>query len=263
MLIKVLAAVAATLIFCSSSLFGADFVVPQQKIVGAESPIPLGELVDLSISPIKDPPKHFVSYSMAWKVFDGDKEKRVREYQDGIFFGAGVVNKKMTALVAVTYLFAVKESDKIIEVGTKTVILSTPVLIGDGVNPEPGPTPGPVNPEPAFPESRYNLHRVSYGFATAKVPLTARRASANNIAKSFESIASAVAAGALNEVDDILRKTTEANRAAVGNYKADWEPFFKEMQEVLYKLYEDKKMVNASDFAEAWREVATGLKAIK
>lgn len=254
-------ALAAALVLLGNFIFAADFVVPQQKIVGAETPIPLGELVDLSISPIKDPPKYFTSYSVAWKVFDGDKEKRVREYQDGIFFGAGVVPKRMTALVAVTYLYTVKEGDKITDVGTKTVILSTPVIIGE--DPGPDPAPDPVNPEPTFPETRYNLGSKAYKAAMSKVPSTARRAGAKNIAKSFESIASAVSAGALNQVDDILKKTTEANRAAVGNYRADWEPFFKYMQDVLYTLYEDKQMVNVNDFAEAWREVASGLKVVK
>lgn len=259
MSIRILAAIAATLFLYSSSVFAADFVIPQQKIVGAEAPIPLGELVDLAISPIKDPPKHFTSYSVAWKVFDGDKEKRVREYQDGIFFGAGVVPKRMTALVAVTYLYTVKEGDKITEVGTKTVILSTPVIVGE----DPGPAPDPVEPEPTFPESRYSLNSKAYKAAMSKVPTAARRAGAKNIAKSFESIASAVSAGALDQVDEILKKTTEANRAAVGNYRADWEPFFKYMQDVLYTLYEEKQMVNVNDFAEAWREVAVGLKSVK
>jgi hypothetical protein len=246
-------------ILCINSTFAADFVVPQQRIIGAEAPIPLGELVDLTISPIKDPPKHFTSYSVAWKIFDGDKEKRVREYQDGIFFGAGVVPKKMTALVAVTYLFTVKEADRITEVATKTVLLSSPVIIGDTLDPE----PTPVTPEPTFPESRYNLGSKTYKAAMAKVPASARKSGAAGIAKSFESIASAVAAGALTQVDDVLKKTTEANRVAVGDKRADWEPFFKYMQDVLYTLYEEKQMVNSSDFAEAWREVAAGLKAIK
>ena len=68
----IISIVAALLV--NSALIATDFVVPQQKIVGAESPVPLGELVDLTVSPIKDPPKHFVSCSIAWKVFDGDKE---------------------------------------------------------------------------------------------------------------------------------------------------------------------------------------------
>ena len=260
MFTKALTAIVLAIAVCTNSLFGADFIIPQQKIVGAEAPIPLGELVDLSVSPIKDPPKYFVSYSLAWKVFDGDKEKRVREYQDGIFFGAGVVNKKMTALVAITYLFAIKEGDRISEVGTKTVLLSTPVIIGSD---SPDPSPDPVEPEPSFPESRYSLNSKAYKAAMSKVPTQARKAGAKNIAKSFESIASAVSAGALNQVDDILKKTTEANRAAVGNYRADWEPFFKYMQDALYTLYEEKQMVNVNDFAEAWREVATGLKSVK
>lgn len=252
---------AAVSVLMACRLVAADLVIPQQKIVGAEAPIPLGELVDLTISKITDPPKYFVSYSVAWKVFDGDKEKRVREYQDGIFFGAGIVPKKMTALVAVTYLYVIKDMDKITDVATRTVIISTPVTIGDGNDPDPAPDPSA--PDPSFPETRYNLHKKAYNLAMSKVPAAARKAGAQNIAKSFESIASAVSAGAINEVDDILRKTTEANRSAVGNSRADWEPFFKQMQDVLYTLYENKQMVNVSDFAEAWREVASGLKSIK
>jgi len=243
---------------CGSSL-GADFVVPQQKIVGAESPVPLGELVDLTVSPIKDPPKHFVSCSIAWKVFDGDKEKRVREYQDGIFFGAGVVPKRMTALAAITYLYVVKEGDKTIEITTKTVIISSLVTIGEDLD----PAPDPAAPEPSFPESRYNLHKKAYSLAMSKVPAATRKGSAAAVAKSFESMASAVAAGAIKEVDDLLKKTAESNRAAVGANKVAWEPFFKEMQDTLYSLYEDKQMVTATDFAEAWREVASGLKSVK
>ena len=243
---------------CGASL-AADFVVPQQKIVGAESPVPLGELVDLTVSPIKDPPKHFVSCSIAWKVFDGDKEKRVREYQDGIFFGAGVVPKRMTALAAITYLYVVKEGDKTIEIITKTVIISSLVTIGEDLD----PAPDPAAPEPSFPEARYNLHKKAYSLAMGKVPAAARKGSAAAVAKSFESMASAVAAGAIKEVDDLLKKTAESNRAAVGANKVAWEPFFKEMQDTLYSLYEDKQMVTATDFAEAWREVASGLKSVK
>lgn len=255
---KILFSLLATILISSSSL-ATDFVVPQQKIVGAEAPVPLGELVDLTISPIKDPPKHFVSYSVAWKVFDGDKEKRVREYQEGIFFGAGVVPKRMTALVAITYLYAVKDGDKATEIATKTVIIFTPVIIGE----DPGPAPDPSTPEPVLPEARYGLQKKAYSLAMSKVPASIRKASAANVAKSFDSMASAVAAGAIKEVDELLKKTTESNRAAVGASKAEWEPFFKEVQEILYSLYENKQMVTASDFAEAWREVSAGLKAVK
>jgi hypothetical protein len=255
---KILFSLLAAMLISSSSL-ATDFVVPQQKIVGAEAPVPLGELVDLTVSPIKDPPKHFVSCSIAWKVFDGDKEKRVREYQDGIFFGAGVVPKRMTALVAITYLYVVKEGDKTSEIVTKTVIISSPVIIGE----DPGPDPEPSAPEPTFPEARYNLQKKAYSLAINKVPAAIRKGSATAVAKSFESMASAVAAGAIKEVDELLKKTAESNRAAVGANKAAWEPFFKEMQETLYSLYESKQMVTATDFAEAWREVAAGLKSVK
>lgn len=255
---KILCSLLAAILISGSSL-ATDFVVPQQKIVGAEAPVPLGELVDLTISPIKDIPKYFVSYSVAWKIFDGDKEKRVREYQDGIFFGAGVVAKRMTALVAITYLYAVKDGDKTTEITTKTVIISTPVIIGE----DPGPAPDPAAPDPVLPEARYNLQKKAYSLAMTKVPAAIRKNTATAVAKSFEAMASAVAAGAIKEVDELLNKTAESNRVAVGTNKAAWEPFFKEMQNTLYFLYENKQMVTSTDFAEAWREVAAGLKSVK
>lgn len=184
------------------------------------------------------------------------KSKRIPRWH---FFGAGVVPKRMTALVAITYLYVVKEGDKTAEIATKTVIISSPVIIGE----DPGPAPDPAVPDPVLPEARYNLQKKSYSLATSKVPAAIRKNTATAVAKSFESMASAVAAGAIKEVDDLLKKTAESNRAAVGANKAAWEPFFKEMQDTLYSLYEDKQMVTAADFAEAWREVAAGLKSVK
>ena len=45
------------------------YQVPKQTIVGAEKPIPLGELVDLSLSPIDPKPANLVQYAVSWQVF--------------------------------------------------------------------------------------------------------------------------------------------------------------------------------------------------
>jgi len=60
----------------SLNVFAEKFVIPDQKIVGAETPIPLGELVDLSVSPIKSPPQYLVETTYTWKVLDGYTEKK-------------------------------------------------------------------------------------------------------------------------------------------------------------------------------------------
>lgn len=259
-------------IFLSFSLnvFAQKFVIPDQKIVGAETPIPLGELVDLSVSSIKNPPQYLVETTYTWKVLDGYTEKRVRPYDGGVFFGAGIQPKRLKAFVAVTYLYVVKEQDKIIESAARTSFLSTDVLIGDEAPPTPDvptPTPNP-EPEPVFPEGKYNLSKFIYDITKNKINISKqdKAKQANALAKSFESIAAAIAAGTIDDQEDILKKTSEANRSAiqsVGGDKTKWEPAFIDIQEKLFGLYKDNKMTTKQDFASAWREIATGFKYFK
>jgi hypothetical protein len=148
---RVSAAFIAPLLVLSlgAPLFATDFVVPKQAVVGAEKPIPLGELVDLSLSPLEEKPPHLVGVTSTWKVFDAaGQEKRVREYSGGIFFGAGIRKTKLKAVVAITYLYAVKKEDGTVqEVATRTVLSTQDVVIGDDGIPDPKPGPDP-NPNP-------------------------------------------------------------------------------------------------------------------
>ena len=263
---KIILSLALTLVF-SFNVFAEKFVVPEQKIVGAETPIALGELVDLSVSPIKSPPQYLVETTYTWKVLDGYTEKRVRDYNGGVFFGAGIQPKRLKALVAVTYLYVVKEQEKIVETAARTSFLSTDVLIGDEAPPAPDPNPNP-EPEPSFPEGKYNLSPFIYNLTKTKINLSKadKVKQANALAKSFEGIAAAIVAGTIDDQEDILKKTAEANRSAiqnVGGDKAKWEGVFTEIQEKLYGLYKDNKMVSKQDFAAAWREIATGFKSFK
>ena len=267
---KIILSFALALVF-SFNVFAEKFVIPDQKIVGAETPIALGELVDLSVSPIKSPPQYLVETAYTWKVLDGYTEKRVRDYNGGVFFGAGIQPKRLKALVAVTYLYAVKEQDKITETAARTAFLSTDVLIGDEAPPAPEPNPNPnpnPEPEPNFPEGKYNLSPFIYNLTKTKINLSKsdKAKQANALAKSFEGIAAAIAAGTIDDQEDILKKTAEANRssiAAVGGDRSKWEIVFNEIQEKLYGLYKDNKMVTKQDFASAWREIAAGFKAFK
>lgn len=256
----------------SLNVFAEKFVIPDQKIVGAETPIPLGELVDLSVSPIKSPPQYLVETTYTWKVLDGYTEKRVRPYDGGVFFGAGIQPKRLKAFVAVTYLYVVKDQDKIVESAARTSFLSTDVLIGAEAPPEPDPsvptpTPNP-EPDPTFPEGKYNLSKFIYDITKTKINISKADKSkqANALAKSFESIAAAIAAGTIDDQEDILKKTAEANRSAiqtVGGDKVKWEPVFVDIQEKLFGLYKDNKMSTKQDFATAWREIAVGFKSFK
>lgn len=252
--------------------FGQDkYVLPKQSIVGAEKPVPLGELVDLSLSPIENRPANLASVSVDWRVFEGNTPKRVRQQGEGIFFGAGVQPKKMLVIAAVSYLYLEKEGDKIKDAQVRNQLLTVELQIGQsepnpGPNPPPNPGPGPApNPTPTLPDGRFGLAKTSYLLAVSKVK-EPRAKAAHVLADAFESVASAVAAGAYKTGDQILAATKEANNAALAQANLDpnpWEEFGAELQKSLYEMYKSKKISTTDDYADAWREIATGLKAIK
>jgi hypothetical protein len=250
------------LVFCNFA-FAENFIIPEQKIVGAEVPIPLGELVDLSISPIQSSPKFLISTTYSWKVFDGYAEKRIRNYENGVFFGSGIQVKKLKVIVAITHLYVVKDNEKLLEAATRTNFISTDVFIGE---PEPDTPPEPEI-EPEFEESKYELSKFVYnGVKNIKLSKSDKIKQCAAIATSFDGIAAAIAAGTIATLEDILKKTAESNKFALtksGGDRAKWEPLFTEIQEKLFDLYKTSKMQTKEDFAGAWREISSGLKLVK
>ena len=250
------------LIFCNLSL-AENFIIPEQKIVGAELPIPLGELVDLSISPIQSAPKFLISTTYSWKVFDGYTEKRIRNYENGVFFGSGIQAKKLKVIVSITHLYIVKDNEKLLEAATRTNFISTDVFIGEQ---EPD-TPSEPEVEPEFGESKYQLSKFIYdNVKLLKISKSDKVKQSAAIATSFDSMAAAIAAGTIATLEDILKKTAESNKLALtksGGDRTKWEPLFTEIQEKLFDLYKTNKMQTKEDFAIAWREISSGLKLIK
>ena len=250
------------LIFCNLSL-AENFIIPEQKIVGAELPIPLGELVDLSISPIQSAPKFLISTTYSWKVFDGYTEKRIRNYENGVFFGSGIQAKKLKVIVSITHLYIVKDNEKLLEAATRTNFISTDVFIGEQ---EPDAPPEPEI-EPEFGESKYQLSKFVYdGVKNIKLSKSDKTKQCASIASSFDGIAAAIAAGTITTLEEILKKTAESNKFALtksGGDRTKWEPLFTEIQEKLFDLYKASKMQTKEDFAIAWREISSGLKLIK
>lgn len=252
------------------NVFSQDkFALPNQNIVGAEQPIPLGELVDLSISPIKDKVPNLDKVVVSWKIYDGDSEKKFRSSGDGIFFGAGIKSKKLLVLASVSYLYKVKEGDKITDADIKNVLLSATLQIGDQVLPAP---PNPVDPKPVVPDDgeklpagRFNLSKIAYDNVYRYVDVS-NRGGAKVYANSLEGVASAIAAGAYEEVEPILKATKEANDQALKEAKIPtkgWNSYGEAMQDIVYDLYKNKKLVTVYDFRDAWLEISRGLKAIK
>jgi hypothetical protein len=223
----------------------------------------LGDLVDLSVSPIQNPPKFLVSTVYSWKVFDGYAEKRIRNYENGIFFGSGIQNKRLKVIVSITHLYVVKEGDKLVETAIRTNFISTDIFIGEE---EPDVPPSPEI-EPEFTDSKYQLSKFIYdGLKPVKLSKLDKIKQCTAIASSFDSIAAAIAAGTITTLEDILKKTAESNKAALmrsGGDRAKWEALFTDIQEKLFSLYQSGKMQTKEDFSIAWKEISLGFKSFK
>lgn len=237
----------------------ADFAVPDQKITGAEQPVPLGELVALEVSPVKGPVPDLASTTVAWKVFDGTSEKKFAvDAQGRVFFGAGLVSKKLLAVAAVTHVYIT--ADK--KVASRTVLLTAEVAIGDGrPAPNPNPTPPPGDQEPEFEGDQLGLAQLSYRSAL-KVPAPARKRSAA-LAGSFTDVLGQIKAGKLSGREKILKATFESNRKALGTDLDAWEGFGKELQKKLFDLARSGQLKSDQDYVGAWQAISVGLAAVQ
>lgn len=268
------------LLWSSIVASATEFVTPKQKITGAEAPIALGELVNLSVSEIEDEPDYLVASSYKWRVFEGNTEKKVVEIDSGgaVFFGAGIQPRRMTAICAATHLYLVKETitvgDKKIEVvkeaGTRTSFLVTEIIIGTPPPVPPGPTPpgpGPTPPEPApaFPVGKYGLSKTTWELAQ-KVPVEGRAKVASALADSYKGVSAAIAAGAHKDPEQILKAIAASNQAALtsaGGSRETWLPFFVSLQETTYDFYTKGQINSPEDFRTSFLEISTGLAAVK
>lgn len=269
---KFLGSFVALLLFVATA--GAtEFVVPAQKIVGGELPVPLGELVILGISPIENKPEHYTTSSYKWKVLDQHGfEKRILETPDGIHLGSGVKPSTIIVICSATHLYIVKDaSNKITQIATRSVLILTKVSIGDPApnpnpNPNPDPNPKPI-PPPVFPDGKYKLSKATYDMVIAKVAQSPNQIKgAAALATSFKTISTQIAAGALKDPTDILNKTKLSNQKALNDTQIPlsvWANFFVEIQEAIYPMWESGLINNADDFRQAWAEISAGLEAVK
>lgn len=259
-------------LFISCLAFGDNFTPPDQKIVGAEKAISLGELGVISVSKPADTPM-LAKVTYQWKLFDANQDsKSFMVDADGkMFFGTGLVKKKLLVVCSVTYQFEEyvagpdgKPTNVLKQYVVKNVILTSPITIGDDT-PGPGPNPVPPNPQVVLPDGKYKVSQKVYTLAS-KVPDNSRVSGAKILADSYDSIASAISAGTITTIQDILTKTTEKNTTslAAGNVnKVEWTPFFSELQNIVFDLYQNETLKTKDDFAQCWKEISLAFKAVK
>lgn len=252
----------------SSTCWAAELAVPEQKIVGADKPIPYGELVILSVTP-PGKVENLASTSYTWKVFQGTAEKRFAVDAEGrVFFGSGTgkegTSSSYLAVLAITHVFLVQEEGKTKQVVAKTSILSTQVVVGDPAQPRPPPTPAPApEQEPSFTGEKLGLAKFAWKTATQTVTGTGRQSQSRALADAYRKTAAAIKDENLKDPRVILQRAKQNNDAALGTQTEPWEAFSEKLADELFRLYEADKLKTPQDFLQAWAEIEAGLREVK
>ena len=247
--------------------------IPQQKIVGAEEPVPAGEIVILQPSSIDNPDPNLISVSYGWVVVeDGKVKKRIRPESDGsIIFGAGLTAKKFLVVLSIDYVFMKAPAEK---AGDRPQILQVQKILTaevsvTGGQPSPNPPPGPNPPPQPTPivDGKFKLATMSYQLVMSKVTLPAgqRAQAAQAVAQSMKAVVNDINSNKLTKIADILAQTKTANNAALkkaGFEPSTWDGFGLELKRTLTSLYAQKVLTTPADFAEAWTEIINGLSAV-
>jgi hypothetical protein len=250
-----------------------NFATPTQNI-DATATVDPGELVSVKAGAITNVPQYLVGVTYRWQVYtNGKLHKNIQVMPDGtgIFFGSGIKpGKKFNVILSASYLYIVtdaKDNTKVLSVGQRANLLSAEITVTGTPEPGPGPNPNPnPNPTPDIPAGKYGLAKIVYDLSTANVT-TDRAKGAQALAKSFRGISSAVSAGTIKTVSDLLRQTKQANTAALSDAHitntAQWDQFFARLQPVIYDMYNSNRLPNYVEFGVAWNEIAVGLEAVR
>ncbi len=264
----------SVLLLLNAPIWGVEFIVPNQKIevVGGE-PIQIGDLVNLKLSPLGDKPKYLETVSYNWQIFEiennsiTEKDRaKIKFVNDEVIFGTGIKTRKVFVQVAVTYTFVEKDKLSISKIETKTILLNKLIQIGGediGTNTPVIPNPPPVKPSL---ESKFGLTKFVYE-ETIQVDVAERINGAIALSQSFANLSKKITDKQLPTLQDILTTTTKQNKKSMEESGASidaWQVWSINLQKRLILLHESKKLVSASDYAEAWLEISEGLsEAIK
>lgn len=137
------------------------------------------------------------------------------------------------------------------------------VVIGGEPDPPPPPPP-PPGPEPQpepLPDGRFKLAAAAHSWA-GQIPAAAR-SKASALAGAFDSVAAQIAAGVLTDFEQITPAMRSAKDAALGPDAAAWTPFFESLDSKLGQLWDAEQLTTVADMADAFRELATGLRAVQ
>lgn len=237
--------------------FGGDIISP--KIQGAETSVPLGDIVILSIKSQKDM-KYLKSLDIQWKIYDsaGVEKTRLKTWQDGtIIFGAGIKNTTFKAVANVAYNLAIPQKDDSIHELRIEYELVAYVQVGEN-QPEPGPGPSPEPKPIPIPEGHLGLTKMAYGWSKDLSP-----ALLDMFIKNIDSAASTAPALSIENCLAGLKAENQTSLRELGIDTQDTLSFAKPFGDTIYQLYTERKINSGNDLKPALQAVVDGLKLRK
>lgn len=234
----------------------SKFQIPAIAIVGAERAIPVGEMVQLGVK-LDSKPKDLHSVSYTWTILP---RKPFIVWPDGtqIIFGTGTQSQNYTAILTASFVYVVKEGDKIIEVAQRSVTNTATVQIGGGSLPNPDPTDPPDPDGDLLGLSKQAFEWVALVSRTNAYTEANVKADAKKLAASFTTVSTAIDAGTYADVAAIMKATKESNDQAFEN-RNEWLPWFSKMSIYLQQAYNSGAIRTPQQYAVAWRDIAKGL----
>lgn len=122
------------------------------------------------------------------------------------------------------------------------------------------PSPTPPLPEPDVPLSKFSRQIKEWAESTVSDP--GRFEEAQKLATVYDVVIAKIAAGTLTEVDEIIKTTFDASRAAVPRFTA-WQEFGEKLRGQLNANFEAGILKTPADHVSHWKAIAAGLKAVR
>jgi hypothetical protein len=222
-----------TLVEGPAAVLTQDPLNPNSKaevVIDAPAEARIGQLVrfDLSKSSGTQFKWKSIPTNTNFEIFDGGKKACFSAEVDGVY----------TFVVACAL-------NNTVDVKTHTIKV--------GSNPAPAP-----NPEPA-PSPNGTLSAKVKIWAGA-VTTGTRKAEALKLAAGLDSVSAMIAAGTLTTPEDIVGKTAETNRTALGTQISAWVPFLTNVQAEMKQRAAAGELTTPEQHSAMWQEISKALK---
>lgn len=232
--------------------------VPPAIVTGAEKPVPVGELVTLTVSPNAFP-SNIINVHYEWKIIDSTGTKKVwlGDNNQSVSFGTGATPGKITAILDPTYVYGDAKTKVATNVKSAGISLIE-VQVGDPA-PTPNPTPDPTPVPVIVPDGQFKLARVTYDSLTTTK--STNKDFLSGLSNNYKAIAQQTRTATIKNINDAYATLKKSNQDAFTKFSEkpeNWTPVENAITTAVYQLYTDKKLPTLMEYATAWAEISNG-----